>query len=457
MIFSYAVIIITLIVLFRLYSVNYTRGFQGSLFLLILMPDTIAISFSAAIPTFSIHRIILIFMFLKWINNEEIRSRLDNVHFLRILIIFTIFTGISAIISSNFLVSAKRFLYFVFESLIFYVIVATSIKDKNDAIILVKTVAASLAVVSFLGIIENITGFNPSTLFPGNPYYYEFRKEFILASSDKGSIGIESTYDHRILFGIGMAIAQIYFLFLINRATATVAKIIYWLLIFLTGYTLYFSMSRGPWLALILCLIFLSTFSPKTYLKITIIFTMIALTAMMLRPGTVYTIQRMAKSTVRSDTIKGSSFRWRFAVLDMAYSQVMESKSLTRFLFGFGQGSRHFMEFPYVRLSTGHYATFHSWDMEFAVILLEHGFVGIFLLLYLYFRILTSAFSHYRMYTINREIMLFASGCLLIIIFMKTNVKIFAPQIVYLEFISIALISLLLSTTTDKPSLNEPI
>ena len=114
-------------------------------------------------------------------------------------------------------------------------------------------------------------------------------------------------------------------------------------------------------------------------------------------------------------------------------------------IFGYGGGSHLFMEFGRVMLGTGHSAAFESWDMEYAVILFEQGFVGFFFTIFFYVTILKKSVVYCLRKKQDYKIMQLALSCFFIIVFMKTNVNIYAPQLDYIEYVYIAIISALTS------------
>jgi hypothetical protein len=395
-----------------------------------------------ALPTISIQRIVLIVMFVYWRKYHREKRRMSDIPFMNILILISIASLISSLCSSYLLVSFKRFLYYFTESILFFYILVTSITNKKMAVCALTSVCISLSCLSVLGVIEKSTGFNPSNLFHGTGVSYEFRQNWVQQNLGRSSIsGVESTFEHRILFGYGMSIAIIYFMYFLEFAKR---KWIYWVLISFAGASLYFSMSRGPWLGLIGAIAFAVFLSPKVYTKRILVLLILVLCGFAARPGALQTIQRLANNTFDQNTVKGSSFNWRTIVLEKALEKVT-SGPLIRTMFGYGQGSRHFLDFGTATLSTGHFSAFDSWDMEYAVLILEQGFIGIILIIYLsvYAMAKSIVFAYYHPEV--RQFVIFLLVCISIFAYMKTNVKIFAPQLVYLEYFTYALVSLILS------------
>jgi len=178
-------------------------------------------------------------------------------------------------------------------------------------------------------------------------------------------------------------------------------------------------------------------------LKKSIVLVCIVLAVLILRPGTQSTIMSYYHSTLDESSLKGSSFRWRFSVWNMAVNRIKKSNIL-HMLFGYGSGSHIFMDFGLVALSTGHYAEMQSWDCEYAVILFEKGIIGFSLQAIFYILLLFKAIEYCYKHKEENKQMLLTLSCLSIFIFMKTNVMVYAPQLIYLEFINISILSKLI-------------
>lgn len=438
MLLNAVVIIIILLILIKQYFLDYDKGLRTAVFFLILAPLNLTLEINDTLPSLTIHRFIILIMYIAWIRNAETSKRVRGIPFGGLIILITITTGISVLLSDNFLVSIKRYLYYVFESVVFFFIIVNSIKDDEILITLMKTVALSLAVVALLSVIEKYTGYNPTILL-GVKHSTEFERMNIYSDG-----GVVATYSHRILLGVAMVIGAIYSLFLIDKSENRAERVLFWTSAFLTLSALYFSTSRGPWLAFCVAsivLLFIQKSIRKRYL---IIFVLIVL-VFIIRPGTLATINELYVETFQKEHIKGASYEWRYIVLKMAYTKVIEARSTLNILFGFGQGSHLFLNFPRIELATGHYAEFYSWDNEFAVTLLEHGFVGITVFLCFYLLFIKRCLLHVFRRNKYSEYLIIAMASVIVIMFMKTNVKIFAPQLLYLEFLNVAVVSAILS------------
>jgi len=432
------IILVILAVVFLRFRTDYNKGLSASLFFIILMPPNSTIELSAALPSFTIHRLILFVWFVMWIRNKTITKRLGDIPFFKILLMISAVFAVSTALSSYLLVSIKRYFYFLIEAVLFFIMLQTSLKNRTVVSNVVIAISASLAVVAFIGVLEKYTGFNPSP-YLGEKLRYEFEVDHTGLATD-----IISTYLHRILFGIAMAIGMMHYFYHIDKMNTRLQNIIYWLLLSINGAGLYFSLSRGPWLAFVVSILLLLVIAPKeVFIKSLVLMAVVGI-VFIIKPGAKSTIMGLARSTGDETSLKGASFRWRFIVWNMAYTSITKS-SIMHTIFGYGGGSHLFMEFGRVLLPTGHSALFESWDMEYAVILFEQGFVGFFLTLFFYIAILKKSIAHCFRKKQDYKIMQLALACFFIIVFMKTNVNIYAPQLDYIEYVYIAIISALTS------------
>ncbi|MHB9142435.1 MAG: O-antigen ligase family protein, partial [Paludibacter sp.] len=248
-------------------------------------------------------------------------------------------------------------------------------------------------------------------------------------------------------FGIAMAIGMILNIYRSVISKSNIEKVSSLFFMFIIGSALYFSVSRGPWLALMVGISVLFTLSPRQYLKILVVIGLLIIAVFIAKPGTYFSIVSLFSATLNPADLKGSSYYWRFTVLHVAIQNIWNA-SYINFLFGFGQGAHIINDFGTAALSTGRITEIESWDMELAIVLYEFGLIGIIAYLFFYFNMIMSSLIHLysRVSDKNSNLLLItALASIATILFMKTNVSIFIPNIDYMEYISIAVVSRILS------------
>jgi hypothetical protein len=157
------------------------------------------------------------------------------------------------------------------------------------------------------------------------------------------------------------------------------------------------------------------------------------------------TIFGLGSATFDPTSLKGSSFQWRFVVIDTALS-AMSKTGILNMLFGFGGGSQIVTDFGKYEIEPGIWLSIKSWDCEYAAVLYDKGCVGLFLLL------LLSVVGLIRVARLVRgaadnDTRSVATSVLVGLLFFavaRTNVAIYAPQLVYVEMAFFGLGSALL-------------
>jgi hypothetical protein len=166
---------------------------------------------------------------------------------------------------------------------------------------------------------------------------------------------------------------------------------------------------------------------------------------MLIRPGVWATIFDLGSQTFDPTSLKGSSFQWRFVVIDTALS-AMKNAGIMNMLFGFGGGSQLMTDFGKYEIYPGVWLPIESWDCEYAIVLYDKGWVGLLLLLLLSVialarvaRLIGNASD-----TATRSLAVSVLVTLLFFAVARTNVALHAPQLIYAEMAFFGLGSALL-------------
>lgn len=122
----------------------------------------------------------------------------------------------------------------------------------------------------------------------------------------------------------------------------------------------------------------------------------------------------------------------------MAIQEV--KKTVRTSLFGLGLGAGDFLTFDRTLSYSGKSVEIWSWDNEYALRLLETGAIGLFCTIIMYAMIIKKLFVEHN--KIRQGYSCFVSGIIAsvsIMIFMMTNVHIFAVQLQYLFWALVAI------------------
>lgn len=397
--------------------------------MLIALPDTLSINIGLPL-SINAYRVILVMLVL-FSHNKMIKyENIFSVPYIKI-IIFVIISGlISTILSVDAAYSLNKYLGFSIAIYLYYFIVVRSIKNDDDIILILRYMVAGLIMVAIFGLLERYIKFSIVKYLNDDYYYW-------ISSTLRGRV--TSTYPHPILLGAGlsMGVPLMMYMTYFSRDNRVLRRYQFATLL-LFGVT-YFTLSRGAWLSIVLCFILSLFLLPNNIKKSVIIYSVVGIALLIINKGVFDTIYNLYKDTFNVHTLKGDSFSYRGELWRVAVSKILESP--IRFIFGYGDGSHNILDIA-GRLSynTSKYVTFDSWDSEYACILLERGVVGFTIYLYMILIIMYNIIkSGLKIKGVNGILVktIFISN--FVLIFMMTNVKIFATQLVFLFWTNIAI------------------
>ena len=412
------------------YRKSYSKGTALAGGLLVALPNYLLYVTPGSIPDFSVQRVLLIVMLLNWYSAPKSR-KINEVKFIGLIFIFIVCTLISTLLSPVFVLSIKEFISFSVEIVLFYIIIMTSRLDDNDYKRIIYSMCIGLAVVAFFGFTEKYFGFNPVDRFL--PDYVR---------GPRMSRDIMSTYPHRILFGVSMAmgwpLAASMGEYFKNKDVFKRRILLLGTILMLGG--LYFSMSRGPWLAGVFGVLIFATIGTATERKKVLVIGMLLLLVLTLKPGVYQTINNLGSSTFEVGAQKAGSYNYRWELWKKAIIEIRRSPE--RLAFGYGFGAHQGMDWSGILSWNQLFYDFWSWDNHYACHLLELGLVGFTVIMILYTKIILALLRKWRYAKgLFKELGVGMIACLLVYLFMMSNVYIFAPQLNYL-FWGIAAIGL---------------
>jgi hypothetical protein len=403
---------------------DYKRGVCWAVFMLTALSANPVLMTGGVLPNFNLQRLILIVLLIAAIKEKRLLQANRTAPFTWALLLYAAVNLLPLIFSIDPLMSIKAYLSFTIEIVLFYIIISKSIDTRQEARQVVFAAALALLTVAVLALIERYSGFNPVDVFmPG----YVRKPQYV------GDI--LSTFPHRILFGTAMAMG-----WPLALAFAQAEKKWLWIWWVGTGILLlscYFSFSRGPWIASMfggLCMFVFA--APAMRRQIIVVIALIAI-ALIARPGVWETITASAQETADANSFKGQTYKYRWELWGIAWKKI--SGSSERLLFGFGQGSTEVMTFDAELSYTGETTKLWSWDNHYAATLMEGGLVGLAAFAGLYSFFLLKIFSS-RSTLAEKDKTMHASilAAAMVMLFMMTNVAMFAPQLNYLLWSLIA-------------------
>lgn len=422
---NYLILILFLAPLtWRLFT-NYRQGLYWAVFLMTTLTANPILITGGGLPNFTMHRLILIVLLIAAIKKNGLLSTPRNVPYLWMLAAYAIVNIGSLIFTINLMVSIKSYLSFTVEIVLFYIIVSTSIDTRQQARKVVMAGATALLSVAALAIIERYTGFNPVDAFlPGYVRLPQYELDVL------------ATFPHRILLGTAMAMGWPLALAFAQDGS-TGKRILWWLGICLLLLACYLSFSRGPWIAAVfggVCMFFLAGPQIRRQSILVIVLISIALAA---RPGVLDTLTTRAQETADANSFKGQTYQYRWELWGIAWDKV--SRSPERMFFGFGQGTTDVMSFDANLSYNGETTKLWSWDNHYAALLMEGGLVGLgsFVMLNGFFFLMVLT-RWQKVRPDDKPVHASIIAAITAMLFMMTNVAMFAPQLNYLVWALIA-------------------
>lgn len=426
-------VVIVILTLLVLLCIRLQRDFiSGLVFatgLLVCLPTALRIQLATGLPDLTVHRLVLICLLFFWLGQ---RARFGGPRgdvlikwfllWIGTHLMSTVFTQIA------FGTSLKRFLDFVLEAFLFYYIASSSIRTRGEAFRVLRAAWVGLLVVSCVAFIEKYTGFNPVDRFI--PDYSRL---------DTTLHDVNSTYPHRILLGTAMAMAWPLAFSLMSAAEdePRVSRRWLWLSIVAFLSACYFAVSRGPWLAVVLGAVVLVVVGSKLLRRKILYIALLMGATLIVKPGVWATISDLAGSTVEDDSLKASSYKYRLELWKVAWAEV--TKSPLRLALGYGPGAGSEKELDWEISWRGTERNIESWDNHYAYDLYQSGILGFASTLALYaasfwglFRLWRSAESQ------AKDAMAGLLASVLILLFMMTNVLIYAKQLNFLFWVLVA-------------------
>ncbi len=412
-----AVMFLVLIVLAYQLARNYQKGLALAAALLVSLSHHLMLVTPGNLPNFPIHRLIIILLLAFWLPRGQSLSRIRQAPYLLWFVLLGLTNLISVVFGLELVNGIKEYLSFTFEFLLFYLMTVTSLGSRADALRVIRYVWIGFCVVAVIAIFERRTGTNPM--------------EWIIPDYKAGyPYDILSTYPHRILFGAAMAMA--FPIALILPPVRRWQRWTYLFSAFLIAAACYFSVSRGPWLGALVGVLILTTMGSLKLKKIMLVIFLAVIAVFIIRPGVWGTIRDLAEDTADSSTAKGSTFHYRMELWKVAYREV--TKSPVRFLWGYGPGSTGSLNLE--RDVDEGAKEYWSWDNHYAWLLLETGFLGLGAALMLYTRFMVRMVRIWRrLRGVDRTLLVGLISSMMVLLFMMTNVMIFAQHLFYLFWI----------------------
>jgi hypothetical protein len=375
----------------------------------------------------TVHRVILAVLLLFWLQSPQggaVRGRMPFVSILIVILGSHIVSAMISMTPSELVVeqpkgsSLKDCIAFAVEILLFYKLVGSTLTTPKAGLAALRALVYGLAAVAVVAVIER---------------YFRIILPVILFSHFRYLLdGIQSTYPHRILLGYAMAMGMPIALSLLDLAPTKRQKILMWAVVVLTAVACFLADSRGGWIGMAIggaISFLLGTAQTRKRCLWVIAF---ALATLLLKPGVRDTIVDRYVETFDTGSYKERSYSYRWKLWNVSFGEI--GKSPERMLFGYGGQSTQGMDlskyFGHEEGGTAVKIGFTSWDNNYAADLIEYGWVGLGLEIFLYASIVLGLLKRWQ--AAKGEMRGVLAGLIavcVIYLFAMSNVYIFSAQL----------------------------
>src|ERR1039458_10209949 len=439
-----------LVPLWYLLSRDFIKGLAYAVFLCVSMPTALRIQMPGSLPQLTIYRLVLIVVFLFWLRHRDPARKLSSAPLFRLFLFWGLTNLVSLLFTTgDFVASLKRYLDFVVDAALFFFLLATSLRSREDAFRILRAAWLGVTLVAALAFVEKYTGFNPVN------YLESAGAEDLNQGGAVFRGDVNATYQHRILLGTGMAMGWPLALALLQTAADRPRRRVWlWLSVCLLLAACYFGNSRGPWLAAVLAGVVLMGLGGVAIRRKLGLLLALASLVILAKPGVWQMFVRDTQATQDTDSFKGGTFQYRLELWKVAWTQI--SRSPVSLLVGCGPGCGLGSTVDWkLSYRGGREEQIWSWDNQLAYDLYQSGVVGLAASLALYGTVLLMAYRFWREAGPDER---GARACLLAgliaYVFMLSNVLMFTKPVNFL-FWSVAAVAYALGLNPQEQETEE--
>jgi hypothetical protein len=402
-------------------------GFPFAAALLVLLPGQLCVDLPGALPEITVHRVILAILAIRWGQAPAPGPAPTQLGQRLAFALLLVSRVISDALSVTPIASLKDLLAFSLETVFYFQLARFALAAPDAGRKTLRAVTISLAVVAGIAFVERYWAVSlPLLAIPNFKYLGD---------------GIQSSYPHRILLGYAMAMGTPLALLMLDEAATPAARRAWWLVLGAVIGACFFADSRGGWIGMSLGgVLSFVTGSRRTRRRCLAIAALAALTVLV-RPGIRETIVSRIEDTYAQDSYKAVSYRYRWLLWHVSFSEV--ERSPIRLLFGYGGLSTESMDLSQYFLAEEGGTTgkigFTSWDNHYASDLMEFGLLGLTLELSLYAAFVLHLLRNWRGASVEaRPVIQTTLVASMILMFARTNVYIFGEPLRFLFWTIVA-------------------
>ena len=380
-----------LVPLWYLLSREFIKGLAYAVFLCVSMPTALRIQMPGSLPQLTIYRLVLIVVFLFWLRHRDPGLKSSGAPLFG-LFLFWGLTNLASVLctTGDFVASLKRYLDFVVDAALFFFLLSTSLRHRDDALRILRAAWLGVTLVAALAFVEKYTGFNPVN------YLASAGAEDLDQAGTVFRGDVTATYQHRILLGTGMAMGWPLAVTLLQTPAGRSRRRVWlWLSVCLLLAGCYFGNSRGPWLAGALAGAVIALLAGAAARRKMAVLLVVALAVLVLKPGVLQSLTGSVAVTMDDQSFKAGTFQYRLELWKVAWAEI--SRSPVTFLVGRGPGSGLNSAVDWkLSYRGGQEMQISSWDNQLAYDLYQSGMVGFGSSLALYGAVLLMGYRSWR-------------------------------------------------------------
>ncbi len=154
-----ALVVVLLIPLWVLLRRDFIKGLAYGVFVCVSMPTYLRIQVPGNLPQLTIYRLVLIIVFFFWLRNRSRVHRLSAVPLFGAFCFWALADLASLLLTSgDAVVGLKRYLDFVLETAVFFLVLVTSLRQREQALRILRAACLGATLVATLAFVEKYTG-----------------------------------------------------------------------------------------------------------------------------------------------------------------------------------------------------------------------------------------------------------------------------------------------------------
>lgn len=380
------ILAIDIIVVAALLGVALTKGFEQALplfaFIVVLAPgeSTIPLPGLFILTTQRVAIITLVALYCA-VGGKSVKAWKQGSTPLGYLLLLILgWNLISTMNSIVFTTSLNTVLSNIFDFYLLYYIFTKTVSDVRTIHKILFAFVSALTICCIFGWVEAYFNWSVASLFPTVSHRFTPGQDGLMEAGDR----IRSTFPHPILFANGLALGIPMALYLLTVARSTLRRTFLCASILLMFWNIFKTMSRGPWLALMLSFVLLTFLSERKIRKYQLIISALTILVLVIRPGVWETLKNTYFETTDADSARGESYQYRYTLMRIGREAL--AKDAGRAAWGFGPEAFYYLGLTGEDPDTGHIVKFDSCDSALVELMVDTGYVGLLLVIILLFK-----------------------------------------------------------------------